>query len=130
MSKSSRPVIISKDGIDILYAEKSYVVLYQGKSFSIRRPGDPTKKYYENVQWLYEKTTFVAESPAWHCATRLNEHFNTKDFTVNVVDTYLKVNKSDKLIKNQQGYLRFKETRNAKGFDKAGFDTTGYSETD
>jgi len=63
---------------EVCEADAVYSVYYQGKPIKIRRR-DMTKRYPNSK---YNKVSFPEPGHAFNLAERLNERFNTAEFTV------------------------------------------------
>ena len=63
---------------EVCEADAVYSVYYQGKPIKLRRR-DMTKRYPNSK---YNKVSFPEPGHAFNLAERLNERFNTADFTV------------------------------------------------
>jgi hypothetical protein len=83
MARPSADVIVSCQvsdvlAIDILSTTGLWVILYQGQAFSIRQ------RYWcmQGESPKYIRTVFPHKSSAENLAKKLNEHFNSTEFTV------------------------------------------------
>jgi hypothetical protein len=71
-------------GIEVCSADAVYAVCYQDRPINIkshqnRDAGYPPPKYV--------KTSFVNSAHAFNLAERLNQRFNTQDFSVKILDS-------------------------------------------
>jgi hypothetical protein len=69
--------------IDILEATGSYVVLYKGQPFSLRKT--IINNYIDAPKYL--RTYYPTPSHAWNLADKLNARYDTTEFTVQEIHT-------------------------------------------
>ena len=83
---SAKILLTTQEGrftIDILEATGSYVVLYKGQPFSLRKT--IINNYIDAPKYL--RTYYPTPSHAWNLADKLNARYDTTEFTVQEIHT-------------------------------------------